>query len=75
MREAMNRGYSLIYLRNNGFPELYKPPGEFFDACAEGRLLEVSPWDYVYSNRKITRQECLLLNELAEAIAAGEDDE
>lgn len=72
MREAMNRGYCLIYLRNNGFPPQYKPPGEFFDACAEGRLLEISPWDYYYSNRMITRQECLLLNALAEGIAIGD---
>ena len=37
MREAMNRGYRLIHLRENGFPPLYKPSGEAFDVCSEGR--------------------------------------
>lgn len=27
MREAMNRGYKIILLRENGFPQLYKPSG------------------------------------------------
>lgn len=33
-REAMNCGYNIILLRENGFPKLYKPEGEAFDACA-----------------------------------------
>ena len=32
LREAMNRGYNIILLRENGFPKLYKPSGEAFDA-------------------------------------------
>ncbi|MCC8039361.1 MAG: hypothetical protein LIP02_14695 [Bacteroidales bacterium] len=72
MREAMDRGFSLILLRNNGFPEMYKPSGEAFEACAEGRLLQISPWDYRGENRKITREECLFLNGLAEGLARGE---
>ena len=39
MREAMNRGYNIILLRENGFPKLYKPTGEAFNACTQGRLL------------------------------------
>lgn len=69
MREAMNRGYCLIYLRENGFPELYKPAGESFEACSEGRLLQISPWDYHMQRRIISREQCLMLNRLAEEIA------
>lgn len=71
MREAMNRGYGIILLRENGFAKLYKPAGESFDACAEGRLLEISPWDFHMEKRTISREECLYLNAMAERIALG----
>lgn len=73
LREAMNRGYSIILLKENGFPKLYKPSGEAFDACAEGRLLQVSPWEFHMERKVITREQCLHLNAMAERIA-GEDD-
>ena len=69
MREAMNCGYRLILLRENGFPPLYKPSGEAFDACSEGRLLQVSPWEYHMQRRIISREQCLFLNRLAEYLA------
>ncbi|UKK52780.1 hypothetical protein [Prevotella sp. E2-28] len=69
MREAMDRGYRLICLRENGFPELYKPAGEAFEACSEGRLLQLSPWDYHMQRKTISREQCLMLNRLAEEIA------
>ncbi|MCC8174933.1 MAG: hypothetical protein LIO91_00655 [Bacteroidales bacterium] len=72
MREAMDRGYCLILLRNNGFPEVYKPNGEAFGACAEGLLLQISPWDYRPERRVITREECLFLNGMAERMERGD---
>ena len=69
MREAMNCGYRLILLRENGFSPLYKPSGEAFDACSEGRLLQVSPWEYHMQRRIISREQCLFLNRLAEYLA------
>ena len=68
MREAMSRGYNIILLRENGFPRLYKPSGEAFDACAKGLLLQISPWDFHYEKRVITRTQCLYLNSMAERI-------
>ena len=68
MREAMDRGYRIILVRENGFPTLYKPSGESFDACSEGRLLQVSPWDYHMQRRTISREQCLMLNRLVEEI-------
>ena len=72
MREAMNRGYRLIVLRENGFPPLYKPAGESFDACSNGTLLQVSPWEYHMNRRTISREQCLQLNRLAELIAGSD---
>lgn len=69
MREAMDSGYRLVLLRENGFPPLYKPSGEAFDACCEGRLLMVSPWEYHMQRRTISREQCLFLNRLAEHLA------
>ena len=69
MREAMNRGYRIILVKENGFPPLYKPAGESFDACSEGRLLQVSPWEYHMERRTISREQCLMLNRLVEVIA------
>ena len=69
MREAMNRGYRLIALRENGFPPLYKPAGESFAACSQGTLLQVCPWEYHMNRRTISREQCLQLNRLAEWIA------
>lgn len=71
LREAMNRGYRIVLLRENGFPRLYKPCGESFDACSEGLLLQISPWGYHMEKKTITREQCLELNEMAEKIAEG----
>lgn len=68
MREAMNRGYRIIHVRENGFPPLYKPSGESFDACSNGRLLQLSPWEYHMERRIISREQCLMLNRLVEEI-------
>lgn len=71
LREAMNRGYCIILLRENGFPKLYKPSGEAFDACSEGLLLQISPWEYHMEKKTITRAQCLELNAMAERIVGN----
>ena len=73
MREAMDRGYSIILLRENGFPPLYKPTGESFTTCSEGRLLPISPWEYHMERKTISREQCLMLNRMAEDIAEGKN--
>ncbi len=67
-RAAFDEKLPLVALRENGFPPLFKPSGRYFDACAEGRLLLVSPWPYHTDRRAITREQCLALNRLAEEI-------
>ena len=71
MREAMDRGYRIILLRENGFPPLYKPSSEAFDTCSEGQLLQISPWEYHMEHKTISREQCLMLNRMAEEIAEG----
>ena len=71
LREAMNRGCNIILLKENGFPKLYKPAGEAFDACAAGLLLQISPWEFHMEKKVITRAQCLHLNAMAEMIAGN----
>lgn len=70
IKEAFDLGYRIILLRENGFPPLYKPTGKNFDYCNQGLLLQISPWEHHASNQKISREQCLALNALAEAIAS-----
>lgn len=69
LRVALEERLPLICLQENGFPEIFKPGGELFDACAEGRLLLLAPWPYHSRRQAITRTECLALNRMAEEIA------
>jgi hypothetical protein len=57
-----------IVLLVHGFPPFYKPQPLYLEACAEGRLLLMSPFQW--QNEKITnmRQRCLYLNDLAQRI-------
>lgn len=71
LREAMNRGYRIILLCENGFPKFYKPSGEAFDACSAGLLLQISPWGYHMEKQTISRAQCLELNAMAEKIASN----
>lgn len=71
LREAMERGYRIILLRENGFSPLYKPAGESFDKCAAGLLLQISPWAFHMEQQTITREQCLMLNDMAERIVVG----
>jgi hypothetical protein len=65
---ALDAGLPLIALVDDGFKPRYKPPGKYFDACADGRLLMLAPFPHHCQKRKITRDQCLMLNDLAETI-------
>ncbi|MBQ7472183.1 MAG: hypothetical protein IJS97_07165 [Prevotella sp.] len=60
-----------ILLTDNGFRDYYKPSDALFDACAEGRLLILSPWPYDGGKRHISREDCMALNHMAEEICAA----
>lgn len=64
-RDALDAGVPLVVILENGFPPMYKPPGKYFEACAKGLLLMLAPWPYHMEKRKITRAQCLELNDMA----------
>ena len=65
MRAAFDAGLHTIVLVENGFTPLTKPKGEQFDACAEGRLLMLAPWEHHNEKRTITAYQCQQLNLMA----------
>ena len=90
----------VIEVVDNGFADRYKPTGSDFYAVAEGRRLELSPWQYEYRHREmrplkdahgtplldasgqpavedlpdITREMCMVMNQLVRLIAKKPDD-
>lgn len=65
MRAAFGEGLPVIALSSNGLDAMQKPSGERFYACAEGRLLLLSPFPHSNNRSRITREVCNTLNALA----------
>jgi REP element-mobilizing transposase RayT len=53
---------SLILLKPEGFPPIYKPSGAYFDLCAQGRLLVLSAFEHTGRKQPLTRECCLQMN-------------
>ena len=73
--EAANRGFATILIADNGFPDRYHPSTERIDACADGRLLLVTPWQYQYrlKDEAITVPFCKTMNCVAQALCHTKD--
>ena len=69
LHEAQERKRPVVHLQENGFADLYKPVGNDFYACAEGRLLQLAPWPYHNDSRPISREQCTAMNLMAESVA------
>ena len=74
--EAVNHGYPVILIADNGFPEVFHPSAERIERCANGQLLLVTPWEYHYrlKDEGITVAECKTMNCLAQALSRTRDD-
>lgn len=72
-KTVLERQLPLIHLMENGFNDLYKPVGRDFYATAEGRLLQLAPWEYHARRKVISREQCNAMNTLAETIASQQD--
>lgn len=68
--KASENHLALIHLMGHGFPDLYKPVGQSFYACAEGRLLQLAPWKHHATHTVVSREQCNALNTMAETIAS-----
>ena len=65
MRAAFDAKLPVVVLVENGFTEYSKPHGEQFDACADGCLLLLAPWEHHMEKRQLTAFHCQQLNLMA----------
>jgi len=59
-------------LQENGLTELAKPSGTRMEACARGQLLILPPWEHHNEQITISRNQCLMLNDLARRICKND---
>lgn len=72
MRAAFDERLPLIYLQENGFTDLAKPGGKRMEACVDGQLLILAPWEHHNEQRTICRGQCLALNDMARRICEND---
>lgn len=73
---ALSRGFPVVLIADNGFPEVYHPSERRLLLCSEGRLLLVTPWRYRYrrAEEEISVAECKTMNCVAQALCRTRDD-
>jgi len=82
--QLMVEGLPFIEITDNGYSDRYKGTGKAFYALAENRLCQISPWTYLYQKDApvkegqkkaptISREMCMVMNELARMISGVED--
>lgn len=64
----LKEGRTIIYIADNGFRDYYKPSDLLFDAVSEGRVLILAPTSYDPDKRFLSREDCIMLNNIAEDI-------
>ena len=76
MDEAQRRGYPVVLIADNGFPEIYHPSAERIEQCAMGKLLIVTPWLYQYRKKDETVSVpfCKTMNCVAQALCRTKDN-
>ena len=67
-RAVRDANHPLIVIVPRGFGPYFKPSGPYFDACAAGRLLMLSPFPQIGKGDRLTRERCFGINAVAAAI-------
>lgn len=70
MAMSMQLEYPVIIIKSNGFNTMEKPSSRFVDACSSGNVLFIAPIEHHPQSDKLSREQCLKLNELARTIAS-----
>lgn len=76
IKEAVNHGFPVITIYDNGFSDRYHPSTDRLDLCARGRLLLATPWRYLYRSKEdnVTVPFCKTMNCVAQALCRTRDD-
>ena len=71
----MERCLPIIEILPFGISPDYHPVGRAYEACAEGLLVQISPWEHFPTRRyRLTRDMCIMMNQLARVIARIPDE-
>lgn len=74
-KQLLEEKRPIIEIMDNGFSLRYKPCGLNFNACGEERLLQLSPWNYLFQREAVvSRAMCLTMNELVRLVSGQPDD-
>ena len=76
MAAVQEKGYPVVFVADNAFPEIFHPSEEKQTLCATGRLLLLTPWKYHYgkADEGITVAECKTMNCISQAVCRLRDD-
>ena len=74
--EALRRGFPVILVVDNGFPEIYHPSEVRLSLCASNQLLLLAPWTFRYhhNHEDITVAACKAMNCIVQALCHKKDD-
>ena len=72
---AIQQGFPVITIEDNGLPERYHPSERRIDLCATNKLLIVTPWRYIYrhTHEPISVAECKTMNCIVQAMCRTKD--
>ena len=72
---AIQQGYPVVTVEDNGFPSLYHPSERRMDLCLANKLLIVTPWQYAYRrvDDTISVAECKSMNCVVQCICRTKD--
>ncbi len=72
---AIQQGFPVITIEDNGLPERYHPSERRIDLCATNKLLIVTPWRYIYrhTHEPISVAECKTMNCMVQALCRTKD--
>ena len=71
LEAALREDLPVIQIVPDSFSNYYKPPGGLFDACSQGKMLFMTEASLeMPSSKRITRKECVALNDLANELAS-----
>lgn len=72
---AIQQGFPVITIEDNGLPDLYHPSERRIELCATNKLLIVTPWRYIYrhTHEPISVAECKTMNCVVQALCRTKD--
>lgn len=72
---AIQQGFPVITIEDNGLTDLYHPSERRIDLCATNKLLIVTPWHYIYrhTHEPISVAECKTMNCIVQALCRTKD--